>query len=91
MENTCLNLISKSRAVLHYNHLEEFQALATQSQIIAYTYLDSQNVFEAYAVKNNQIFVYTGEIPRIEVLLKAWLSKLLLVPQEKIFQGTIKP
>ena len=85
------NPISNSLTILRCSHWENFQELAAQPRIASFTYLESQKLFEADAAKNNQILVYIGEVPPIEVLLKAWLSKLLVVPQEKIFQGTIKP
>ncbi len=68
---------------------EDFQAFASKAQIVSFTYRESDKVFEADALKNNQIVAYIGEVPKIALLLKLWLSGRLEIPEGKVFEGVL--
>lgn len=68
---------------------EDFQTLAAQAQMASFTIKETENAFEATALKNNQIIKFTGEIPKITILLKNWLSKELQTPEKKVLEGIL--
>lgn len=84
------NTQTMKTAILRYKHWEDFQTVASKSEMIAFTYREQEKLFEADVYKNNQILAYVGDMPKIDELLKAWLSSRLAVPREKVFEGTVK-
>jgi hypothetical protein len=83
--------INQKMQLLSFKTWTDFQAFASQPEFSAYTYRDSDKVFEINELKNNQILVYIGEVPGISEMLRSWLSSQLSVSQEKTVEGTIKP
>ena len=76
--------------ILQFKNWIEFQIFAGRPQFSAYTYRDTDKLFEINAIKNNQLLVYIGETPKINIMLRSWLSNQLIVSQERIVEGTIK-
>ncbi len=68
---------------------EDFQALAQQAQTISFTYKENEHVFQADALKGNQVVTYSGEFPKMSSLLKIWLAKQLEVPEQKVLEGVL--
>lgn len=68
---------------------DEFQSLASQPQLVAFSYRESDRLFEADAQKSNVIYVYLGEMPPVTDFLKAWLSNQLATSSGNIFEGII--
>ena len=64
-------------------------ALAQQAQTVSFTYKDNERVFQADALKGNQVVTYSGELPKMSSLLKIWLSKQLEVPEQKVLEGVL--
>ena len=79
----------KSPVVLRCKSWEDFQTFASQPQTVSFTYIESENIFEADALKNNQIVAYVGEVPKPVELLKAWLSSRLKLFEEKVYEGAL--
>ena len=79
----------KSPVVLRCKSWEDFQAFASQPQTVYFTYIESEKIFEANALKNNQIVAYVGEVPKHVELLKAWLSSRLKLFEEKVYEGAL--
>jgi hypothetical protein len=52
-------------------------------------YREAEKTFQVDAVKDNQIITYSGELPKYNSLLKAWLSKQLNVPEKKALEGIL--
>lgn len=75
--------------MLRCKHWEDFQALARQAQTISFLYKETEKIFQADALKGNQIITYSGELPKPTQLLKTWLSKQLEVPEGNILEGTL--
>ncbi len=82
--------INQKMEILQFKNWVEFQIFAGQPQFSAYTYRDTDNLFEINAVKNNQLLVYIGETPKMNIMLRSWLSNQLAVNQERIVEGTIE-
>jgi hypothetical protein len=80
----------RSVMIMRCQDWEQFESFAVGAKFTGFSYLVSDNIFEADAVKGNQIIAYTGPIPSIEDLLKAWLSNRLAVPKGTVFAGTIE-
>lgn len=75
---------------IQLKHWIEFKTFAAESHFSAYTCREDERLFEINAVKNNQLLVYIGETPKINEMLRSWLSNQLIVSQEKIVEGTIE-
>jgi len=75
--------------ILRCKQWEDFQTLASQAQTLSFMYKDAEKTFQADALKGNQIVTYSGELPKLTALLKMWLSKQLVVPEQKILEGVL--
>jgi len=75
--------------ILRCKQWKDFQTLAHQAQTLSFLYKEAEKTFQVDALKNNQIITYSGETPRQESLLKAWLSKQLDIPEKKILEGIL--
>ena len=68
---------------------EDFQALANKAQTLSFSYKEEEKVFQADALKGNQIITYSGALPKFSSILKTWLSKQLDVPERSIMEGVL--
>ncbi len=68
---------------------EDFQTLALHAQTLSFSYKEDEKVFQADALKGNQIITYTGPLPKFSVLMKSALSKQLDVPEKAILEGVL--
>jgi hypothetical protein len=75
--------------ILRCKQWEDFQTLAFQAQTLSFMYKEAEKTFQADALKSNQIITYSGELPKLTVLLKIWLSKQLEIPEKKILEGVL--
>ncbi len=77
----------KANYVVKCMNWAEFESYAKGAPQVVYTIRESDRVFEADAVKGNQIIAYIGKIPEFSELLKVWLSTKL--GSVSTFEGTI--
>jgi len=75
--------------ILRCKQWEDFQNLATQAQTTSFTLKEAEKTFQIDALKGNQILTYTGQLPNLSVMIKAWLSKQLAVSDQKILEGVL--
>jgi hypothetical protein len=75
--------------ILRCKQWEDFQTMAVDAQTLSFMYREAEKTFQVDAVKGNQIITYSGELPRYNALLKAWLSKQLNVPEKKVLEGVL--
>jgi hypothetical protein len=80
---------SGTSVIFRCKQWEDFQALARQAQTISFTYKEAEHVFQADALKGNQVVTYSGELPSMSSLLKMWLSKQLEVPDLQVLEGVL--
>jgi hypothetical protein len=80
---------SSQSVIFRCKQWEDFMALAQQAQTVSFTYKDNERVFQADALKGNQVVTYSGELPKMSSLLKIWLSKQLEVPEQKVLEGVL--
>jgi hypothetical protein len=73
--------------ILHCKQWVDFQALAMQAQTLSFCYKDA--VFQADALKGNQLIKYSGALPNFSLILKTWLSEQLNITQQNIFEGLL--
>jgi hypothetical protein len=83
------NLRSGPSIVLHCKMWEDFQILAAKTQTLSFSYKEEEKVFQANALKGNQIITYSGVLPKLSDILKMWLSKHLDVPERSILEGAL--
>jgi hypothetical protein len=75
--------------VMHCKQWEDFQGLAAGSQTVSFSYKEDEKVFQADAVRGNQVITYNGPIPKFSSVLKAFLSKELGVSERCILEGNL--
>ncbi len=75
--------------ILRCKQWEDFEKLAHQAQTLSFLFKEAEKSFQADALKNNQIVTYNGELPKFAWMLKAWLSKQLDVPEQRILEGIL--
>jgi hypothetical protein len=68
---------------------EDFQNLAAGAQIISFSYKEEEKLFQADALKGNQVINYSGPLPKYSTMLKAFLSKELGVSERSILEGVL--
>ena len=82
-------LQGKPSVILRCKQWEDFQTLAFQAQTLSFSYKEDEKVFQADALKGNQIITYSGALPKFSSILKASLSKQLDVPETNILEGVL--
>jgi len=75
--------------ILRCKQWEDFQTMAAGAQTLSFMYREPERTFQVDAVKDNQVITYSGELPKYNLLLKAWLSKQLNVPEKKALEGVL--
>jgi len=68
---------------------EDFQEIASQANIVSFIRRQSDGIFEVNAAKDDLIASYVGEIPKIGLLFRLWLSKELKIAENKVFEGVV--
>ena len=58
-------------------------------QTLSFSINETDKVFQAEAVKGNQIITYTGSLPSFSLILKAWLSQQVGIGELNIFEGSL--
>ena len=80
---------SSPSIVLRCKQWEDFQTLAFKAQTLSFSYKEEEKIFQADALKGNQIVTYSGALPKFSSILKMWLSKQLDVPERSILEGVL--
>jgi DNA repair ATPase RecN len=75
--------------VMHCKQWEDFQNLAAGAQTVSFSFKEDEKVFQADAVRGNQVISYSGALPKFSTVLKAFLSKELGVSERCILEGTL--
>ena len=75
--------------ILRCKQWDDFQTLAFRAQTLSFSYKEDEKVFQADALKCNQIITYSGALPKFSSILKVWLSKELDVPETNILEGVL--
>jgi hypothetical protein len=75
--------------IVRCKHWGDFQAMAVDAQTLSFMCREAEKTFQVDALKNGQIITYSGELPKSEALLKAWLSMQLNVPEKKALEGVL--
>jgi hypothetical protein len=74
---------------LQCKHWIDFQALALNAQTVSFSFKEAEKVFEAGALKGNQLILFSGTLPDFGVILKSWLSRQLGVAEGNMLEGSI--
>jgi hypothetical protein len=82
-----LTLPSGLPIVLQCKQWEDFQGIARQAQTVSFIVKESEKAFEADALQNNHIISFSGDLPKLSVLLKMFLSKQLEISEKQILEG----
>ena len=76
-------------AILRCTQWKDFQALATNAQTLTFSYKEDMAVFQANAIKGNQLIEYIGAFPNFSLILKRWLSLQLEIPELNVLEGSV--
>jgi hypothetical protein len=79
--------LSTASVILRCRQWEDFQALAVSAQTLSFSYKEEEKIFQADALKGNQIITYSGALPKFSAILKTWLSKQLNIPEPSVLEG----
>jgi len=79
-----------SSVVLNCRQWEDFHLLALHSQTLSFSIKENEKIFQAEAVKGNQIITYEGTIPSFSSLLGVWLSQQLGIMRQNVFEGSLE-
>lgn len=88
-ETAAASPIQGAAVVLRCAQWEDFQSLAFKAQTVTFSFKEAEKVFQADALKNNQIITYTGCLPKFSSVLKTWLVEQLAVPEKRILEGAL--
>jgi hypothetical protein len=80
---------SGTSVILKCKLWEDFQVLGVHAQTLSFCYKEDEKVFQADALKGNQIVTYSGPLPKLSALIKASLSKQLDVAEQNILEGIL--
>lgn len=75
--------------VMHCKQWEDFVGLAAGAQTVSFSYKEDEKIFQADALRGNQIVSYSGALPKFSVVFKAFLSKELGVSERCILEGVL--
>ena len=73
--------------ILRCKQWGDFEVLAMHAQALTFSYKEDEKVFQADALKGNQIIKYTGALPNFSIILKTWLSRQLDITERNILEG----
>ncbi len=76
--------------ILHCKQWEEFQNLSMQAQTLTFNYKEEEKVFQADAIKGNQLIKYTSTLPNLSAILRTWLSIQLKTNERNIIEGNLQ-
>jgi hypothetical protein len=79
-----------SSVVLHCKQWGDFQAFALHAHTFSFKIKEDEKVFQAGAIKGNQIITYAGALPMYSFVLKAWLSMQLQTTEKNILEGSLE-
>ncbi len=84
-----VGIVNGPPLLLQCKQWDDFRVMATQAQTVSFTFKENEKTLEVEALKNNQVITYNGENPKIQTLLKTWLSKELEISEKKIIEGVL--
>jgi len=76
---------------LHCKQWRDFQSLALNAQTVSFSFKDVEKVFQAEALKGNQLILFSGALPNFAIILKTWLSRQLGIAEGNVLEGFIDP
>jgi hypothetical protein len=74
---------------LHCKQWRDFQSLALNAQTVSFSFKEAEKVFQAEALKGNQLILFSGALPNFGITLKTWLSRQLGVAEGNVLEGFI--
>ena len=74
---------------LHCKQWRDFQSLALNAQTVSFSFKEAEKVFQAEALKGNQLILFSGTLPNFAIILKTWVSRQLGVAEANVLEGSI--
>jgi hypothetical protein len=75
--------------VIRCKQWEDFKAQASGATTVSFLYQSEEKAFQVEAIKDGNIYTFSGRIPNYPPLLAAWLSKQLIIEEKRVVEGTL--
>jgi hypothetical protein len=71
----------------HCKQWVDFQSLALNAQMVSFSFKEAEKVFQAEALKGNQLILFSGALPNFAIILKTWFSRQLGIAEGNVLEG----
>lgn len=85
--SSVLGVQGEPSVTLHCKQWRDFQALALNAQTLSFSFKEAEKIFQAEALKGNQMILFSGILPNFPIILKTWLSRQLGIAEGNILEG----
>lgn len=75
--------------IIRCKQWEDFKAEALGATTVSFLYKSEEKAFQVDAIKDGNIYTFSGQIPNYPPLLAAWLSKQLSIEEKRVVEGTL--
>ena len=75
--------------IIRCKRWDDFKFHALNADTISFVYKEDEKIFQVDAVKSGKVYTYSGELPGVGVLLRAWLSREMGVDESEILEGVL--
>ena len=75
--------------ILRCSQWLDFQVFAMHAQTLFFSYKGNEKIFQANALRGNQLIIYAGALPNFSMILKTWLSFQLDITEPNILEGSL--
>ena len=75
--------------ILRCKEWVDFQVLSMHAQTLFFSYNEDKKLFQANALRENQLITYAGALPNFSMILKKWLSLQLDLTEQNILEGSL--
>jgi hypothetical protein len=76
---------------LHCKQWRDFQSLALNAQTVSFSFKEVEKVFQAEALKGDQLILFSGVLPNFAIILKTWVSRQLGIAEGNVLEGLMDP
>lgn len=83
------SLSAEAPIIIRCQRWNEFLLLAKQAQKVSVSYQTDKKLFEVNALKGKHLIVYAGDFPDLTPAMRTFLSSMLGIGEQAIFEGSL--
>ena len=68
---------------------DDFKFQALNADTVSFLYRAEEKAFQVDALKEGRVYTYSGQIPNDVAFLRVWLSKELVVEENRVLEGIL--